>query len=230
VVVLETEPAPSPDTETVPRKRGGWARVGSVEGLAAVVIVVLIGRGWLTGLISSPRTLTLVTVFVSIAVQAMPFLVLGTIVSASINAFVPNRFFERALFSKPAAAVPVAGLAGMALPACECGSVPVAGALMRRGVAPGAAFAFLLASPAINPIVLVATAVAFPGRPSMVVARFVASLTAAVFMGWLWLRLGRPGWLRRGCTTRILIAAGRRSGRRAGTTWCRQAASWSSAR
>jgi uncharacterized membrane protein YraQ (UPF0718 family) len=82
------------------------------------------------------------------------------------------------------------------LPACECGSVPVAGALMRRGVAPAAAFAFLLASPAINPVVLVSTAVAFPGQPKMVLARFVASLLTASVMGWLWLRLGRPGWLR----------------------------------
>ena len=67
---------------------------------------------------------------------------------------------------------------------------------MRRGVAPAAAFAFLLASPAINPIVLISTAVAFPGQPRMVVARFVASLLAASVMGWLWLRLGRPEWLR----------------------------------
>jgi len=72
----------------------------------------------------------------------------------------------------------------------------VAGALIRRGVAPAAALAFLLASPAINPVVLIATAVAFPGQPSMVVARFAASLLTAVIMGWLWLRLGQPGWLR----------------------------------
>jgi uncharacterized protein len=91
VALLVTEPAPAPDTETVPAKRGGWARLGSVEALAAVVILVLIGRGWLIGFFSSPRALTLITVFVSIMVQALPFLVLGTILSASITAFVPTR-------------------------------------------------------------------------------------------------------------------------------------------
>ena len=196
MAVVETEPAPVPDTDTSRPRRTGWARLGSVEALAATVVLVLIGRGWLIEQFSSPRTLTLITIFVSIMVQALPFLVLGTILSASITAFVPTRFFERALPRSPAAAVPVAGLAGVVLPACECGSVPVAGALMRRGVVPAAAFAFLLASPAINPIVLISTAVAFPGQPSMVLARFVASLVTAVGMGWLWLRLGRPSWLR----------------------------------
>jgi uncharacterized membrane protein YraQ (UPF0718 family) len=195
--VTETEPVlDTPVLERPAPKGGRWSRLGSVEALAAIVVLVLLGRGWLVDAFSSPRTLTLVTVFVSIMVQAMPFLVLGTILSASITAFVPTRFFERALPRHPVAAVPVAGLAGMILPACECGSVPVAGALMRRGVVPSAAFAFLLASPAINPIVLISTAVAFPGQPSMVLARFVASLLTAVGMGWLWLRLGQPQWLR----------------------------------
>ncbi len=195
MAVLDTEPVRRPQLdEASPASRRG--RLGSVEVLAAVVVVVLLGRGWLLSLIESPRTLTLVTVFVSIMVQALPFLVLGTMLSAAITAFVPSRFFERALPSRPAAAVPVAGVAGVVLPACECGSVPVAGALIRRGVAPAAAFTFLLASPAINPVVLIATAVAFPGQPAMVAARFTASLVTAVLMGWLWLRLGQPGWLR----------------------------------
>jgi uncharacterized protein len=194
VSVLDTEPASYEAEEPPPRRR--WRRLGSVEVLALVVVAVLLGRGWLLGLIESPRALTLVTVFVSVMVQALPFLALGTILSAAITAFVPTRFFERALPRNPVAAVPVAGVAGAVLPGCECGSVPVASALIRRGVAPAAAFAFLLASPAINPIVLVATAVAFPGQPSMVAARFLASLATAVIMGWLWMRLGQPSWLR----------------------------------
>ena len=108
----------------------------------------------------------------------------------------PASFFARALPSRATLAVPVAGLAGAVLPGCECASVPVAGALVRRGVTPAAALAFLLSAPAINPIVLTATAVAFPGDPEMVLARAVASLLVACVMGWLWQRLGRPDWLR----------------------------------
>ena len=84
----------------------------------------------------------------------------------------------------------------MVLPGCECGSVPIAGSLIRRGVTPAAALAFLLAAPAINPIVLTATAIAFPDNPEMVLARGVAGLAAALAMGWLWLRLGKADWIR----------------------------------
>lgn len=64
------------------------------------------------------------------------------------------------------------------------------------GVAPAAALAFLLSAPAINPVVLVATSIAFPNQPKMVLARLVASLATAVVMGWLWARFGKEEWLR----------------------------------
>ncbi|MEU4463349.1 permease [Streptomyces sp. NPDC024017] len=136
------------------------------------------------------------TVFTAITVQGVPFLLLGTVVSAAIGAFVPERVFQRVLPRRTVFAVPVAGAAGVVLPGCECASVPVAGSLMRRGVAPAAALAFLLSAPAINPVVLVATSIAFPGQPEMVLGRLVASLGTAVVMGWLWARFGKEQWLR----------------------------------
>ncbi|WP_189856646.1 permease [Streptomyces poonensis] len=136
------------------------------------------------------------TVALAVTVQAMPFLLLGTALSGAINAFVPASVFQRLLPKRPALAVPVAGAAGVVLPGCECASVPVANSLIGRGVTPAAAFAFLLSAPAVNPIVLTATAIAFPGDPAMVLARLLASLAAASVMGWLWLLLGKEEWLR----------------------------------
>jgi uncharacterized membrane protein YraQ (UPF0718 family) len=177
----------------------GRARVRGprgVEVFTVVLVVAVLARGWLGQHTGSARVQAWFTVFVSIVIQATPFVVLGTVLSAAIAVLVPTAFFARALPRHPVLAVPVAGVAGAVLPGCECGSVPVAGALVRRGVTPAAALAFLLSAPAINPVVLVATSVAFPGRPSMVVGRLVASLLAATVMGWLWLRLGRADWLR----------------------------------
>ncbi|MCA2215023.1 permease [Wangella sp. NEAU-J3] len=167
-----------------------------METLAVLLVLLVVFRNPLADLISGARLQTWTTVFVSVLVQAAPFLVFGVALSAVIAVYVPRSFWARALPRHPALAVPAAGLAGVALPGCECGSVPIAGSLIRRGVTPAAALAFLLSAPAINPIVLTATAVAFPNNPEMVLGRGVASLIVAVVMGWLWLRLGRADWIR----------------------------------
>ncbi|WP_433689328.1 permease [Micromonospora carbonacea] len=176
------------------RSLGG--RIGSVEVLAALLVLLIVFREQLAATLSGPRLQTWTTVFVSVLVQAVPFLVFGVLLSAVIAVFVPRSFWARALPRHPALAVPVASAAGVVLPGCECGSVPIAGSLIRRGVTPAAALAFLLAAPAVNPVVLAATAVAFPGAPEMVLGRAVASLVVAMVMGWLWLRLGRADWIR----------------------------------
>jgi uncharacterized protein len=193
-----TTPAPEtpPAAETPPARRLFGDRIGSIEVLAALLILLVVFRGPLAEAISSPRLQTWTTVFVSVMVQAVPFLVFGVVLSAVIAVYVPRSFWAKALPKHPALAVPVASCAGVILPGCECGAVPIAGSLIRRGVTPAAALAFLLAAPAINPIVLTATAVAFPQNPEMVVARGVASLIVAMAMGWLWLRLGRADWIR----------------------------------
>ena len=190
---VETRARPAPPHPLEPA--GGW-RPGSVEALALVLVLLVLLRNPLADLVSDPRLQTWTTVFVSVLVQAVPFLVFGVVLSAVIAVFVPRSFWARALPRHPAAAVPAASLAGVVLPGCECGSVPIAGSLIRRGVTPAAALAFLLAAPAINPIVLTATVVAFPGNPEMVLARAVASLIVAIAMGWLWLRLGKTEWIR----------------------------------
>lgn len=171
-------------------------RFGALEILAVGAVVLVVAQPHLVSTFDNPALQTAATVFVSIIVQALPFLVVGVLLSAAIAAFVPKSFWQRALPANRVVAVPVAGAAGLLLPGCECASVPVAGSLMARGVTPAAALAFLLSAPAINPIVLVSTFVAFPGQPQMVLARLVASFATAVFMGWLWLRFGRAKWLR----------------------------------
>ncbi|HKS99261.1 MAG TPA: permease [Rugosimonospora sp.] len=194
MTTTEVSPAATAPPAPPPRDRAGRPR--AIEIFTVVLVAGVLARGWLNHLTASDRVHAWITVFVSIVIQATPFVVLGTLLSAAIAVLVPAGFFARALPSRPVLAVPVAGAAGAILPGCECGSVPVAGALVRRGVSPAAALAFLLSAPAINPVVLVATSVAFPGRPAMVLGRLLASLLAATVMGWLWLRLGRTDWLR----------------------------------
>ncbi len=176
------------------------ARRWPAEAALALVVVLILAavalRPALTGLLGRPAAANWATVFIAVTIQAMPFLVLGVTVSGAIAAFVPPGAIARVLPRRAALAVPAAATAGAALPGCECGSVPVAGRLVAAGVTPAAALAFLLSAPAINPIVLTATAVAFPDRPVMVLARLLASLLASIVVGLLWLALGRDDLVR----------------------------------
>ncbi|MFJ5260919.1 permease [Streptomyces sp. NPDC088387] len=195
VTTHERPPSPgAPKEEDRPGE--GGRRLDSPLMLVLLMLVAVLAQGPIRGALATPVMQSWMTVFVAVVVQALPFLVFGVLLSAALAVFVPASFFARALPGRPALAVPVAGLAGAVLPGCECASVPVAGALVRRGVTPAAALAFLLSAPAINPIVLTATAIAFPGEPAMVVARFAAGLLVACATGWLWHRLGRTDWLR----------------------------------
>jgi hypothetical protein len=161
----------------------------------ALITALAASRTSLGFMLSEPVIQNWSTIFLSLTLQALPFLVLGVVISAAISALVPATWFSRLMPRKARYAVPAAGAAGMLLPGCECSSVPVAGRLVSRGVPASAALTFLLAAPAINPIVLASTAVAFPGRPEMVWARLAASFGAAVLVGTVWSRFASADWL-----------------------------------
>jgi uncharacterized protein len=171
--------------------------IGSMELVLVVLVAFAVTGGLVSAFIAGrPKLSVAATVFCGVFVQALPFLVLGVVVSGLVAAFVTPDRLARWLPRRSGAAVLVAGVGGAALPGCECGSVPVARRLF-DGTSSGAALTFMLSAPAINPVVLVATSVAFPGEPRMVVARLVGSLLTAVVMGELWLRLGRADWVTR---------------------------------
>ena len=170
-------------TPVRPRRQTGAAV--ALAGVLAATAAVGLGT---PALLRRPLVQLWTTVFVAVCVQAMPFLVLGVTVGGLIAALVPDGALTRVLPRSPVLSVPAAALAGAVLPGCECSSVPVAGRLIGRGAPAPAALAFLLAAPAINPVVLVATSIAFAGRPVMVLARFLASLAAAIVVGWVWAR------------------------------------------
>ncbi|MBK1786568.1 permease [Prauserella cavernicola] len=195
--------------ETAPTRPERRLRITSVEVLCVVLLVAILGQSWLQSVFDSPALRTGATVFVAVCVQALPFLVLGVLISGAIAAFVPARVLHRVLPRRESAAVGVAGVSGVALAGCECASVPVARRLIGQGVAPAAALTFLLAAPAVNPVVIVSTAVAFPGEPGMVLARFVGSLFTAMIMGWLWIRWGKLEWIAERALRRLPEVEGR---------------------
>jgi hypothetical protein len=88
------------------------------------------------GLVSLPRDI------------AKP-LVVGLIIAAFISALVPNDFFAEKL---PAGLISmlVMMLLGIPVYVCATASVPIAAAMIMKGLDPGAAFVFLVTGPATN--------------------------------------------------------------------------------
>lgn len=135
-----------------------------------------------------PWLRNLVIIFGSLLVEAMPFIALGALVSAAIEVFVPSSAFARIGRLPRALQLPAAAISGMAFPVCECGSVPVARRLARKGLAPSAAITFMLAAPIVNPVVIASTAVAYRGRDTlalMVFGRLALGLVVAMVVGWV---------------------------------------------
>jgi hypothetical protein len=123
------------------------------------------------------------TLFLSLLVEAMPFLLLGVLLSSLLLFFVDERKLIAALPRNPFLAAIAGSCAGFLFPVCECGNVPVVRRLLIQGAPAPVAIGFLLAAPTINPIVIWSTWVAFRDQPEIVWLRVLFSLLIAVFIG-----------------------------------------------
>jgi uncharacterized protein len=133
-----------------------------------------------------------VTIFLGVLIEATPFLLLGVLVSQALALLLQR---DRAPTWLPrgrlASLVTMAGL-GALFPVCECGNVPVARRLITRGVPAAAAVVFLLAAPALNPVVALSTYTAFRDQPSIVAYRLALTFAVAVGIGLLLSMHPRP--------------------------------------
>ncbi|MFB2838977.1 permease [Floridanema evergladense] len=125
------------------------------------------------------------TLFLSLLVEALPFLLLGVLFSGLLLLFIDERKLTSVLPRNPLLGAFVGSLIGFLFPVCECGNVPVARRLITQGVSAPVAIGFLLAAPTVNPIVIWATWIAFRDQPEIVVLRVVLSLAIATIIGWV---------------------------------------------
>jgi len=120
----------------------------------------------------------------SIIMEAVPFLLLGAVASGLVEAYVPREKLERRL-PRGRLSGTLFGLGlGAVTPCCECGVVYLARRLLAKGLAPGAALAFMLAAPVVNPVSIAATVIAFRGDVSMAVWRCLLVSVAALVVGY----------------------------------------------
>jgi uncharacterized protein len=134
---------------------------------------------------------TFSTRFLGIFIEAVSFLLLGTIISGLIAVFVNNDDLTRVLPRNPIAATIVGSMLGFIFPVCECGVVPVTRRLYQKGLPVSVGITFLLAAPVMNPIVLASTYAAFGWGP-VLIGRYLISWIMAVTIGLLFSLQNRP--------------------------------------
>ncbi len=127
--------------------------------------------------------LQLNSIFISILIEAIPFILIGVILSGIIQMFVSEEMIARIIPKNRFLAVLFGALAGVLFPACECGIIPITRRLLLKGVPLHAGVAFMLTAPIINPIVLFSTYIAFGNRWSVVFYRGGLALAVSLIIG-----------------------------------------------
>ncbi|WP_019534415.1 permease [Paenibacillus ginsengihumi] len=136
------------------------------------------------------------TLFLSIILEAFPFVLLGVLVSALLQMFVSEQTLRRLMPKNPLLGIGFACVAGLIFPLCECGMIPVIRRLMRKGMPVYIAVVFILVGPIINPVVFASTFMAFRSRPEIAYSRMALAFIVAFAIGWLVYKLVRTNPLR----------------------------------
>ncbi|WML56132.1 permease [Neobacillus sp. PS2-9] len=125
------------------------------------------------------------TIFLSIILEAIPFILLGVFVSALIQAFVSENAIRRVLPRNAYLAVIPAALLGIIFPICECAIIPVVRRLIKKGMPSHVGVVFMLSAPIINPVVYASTYYAFRSTPYMANSRMLVGFISSILIGFI---------------------------------------------
>lgn len=123
------------------------------------------------------------TVFLSILIEAVPFILLGVFVSALIQTFVTEQHIQKLIPENPYMGIGVVLFMGVIFPVCECAIIPVVRRLIKKGLPLHLGVVFLLTVPIVNPVVILSTFYAFRTNLTVVYGRIGLALLVAIVIG-----------------------------------------------
>jgi uncharacterized membrane protein YraQ (UPF0718 family) len=147
-----------------------------------IPVLVTLSPRWLRSLDMS-EIQPLKTVFMGIFLEAVPFLLIGVLVSSFLQWLVPEAWIRKIAPAHPVPGVLLASLLGLLFPICECGMIPVVRQLMLKGMPAYMGITFILSGPIINPVVLAATMMAFPSHPEITAVRMGLAFAISTIIG-----------------------------------------------
>lgn len=123
-------------------------------------------------------------IFMSIFFEALPFLLLGSLISSIIEVFISDEKMARMIPKNPILGSIVGVFLGFFLPACDCAVIPITKRLIKKKVPVNVAISFMLASPIINPVVLLSTYTAFyRTNPDIFYNRLIFGIIISLIIG-----------------------------------------------
>jgi uncharacterized membrane protein YraQ (UPF0718 family) len=123
------------------------------------------------------------TYFLSILMQALPFLLLGAFVSAALQILIPSGWLMKRFEEQNYSSFLFAAIAGFFLPICDCGLVPIVSGLLKKETPLPQTITFWLTSAAVNPIVFLSVLYAFPDKPWLAVLKAAAGISVGILVG-----------------------------------------------
>ncbi|WP_235001658.1 permease [Halobacillus sp. Marseille-P3879] len=130
-----------------------------------------------------PSLLDMNTIFLSIVLEAIPFVLLGVFISALIQSFVKEETLERFIPSNPVLALFPAVAIGAVFPVCECAIVPIVRRLIQKGMPLHVGIVIMVSAPVLNPIVFLSTFYAFQTDLTVAWARMGLAFVVAIVVG-----------------------------------------------
>jgi uncharacterized protein len=155
--------------------------------ILALIWLLSLGTGFQDKIELPPSLLNLNTIFLSILIEAFPFVLIGVLIAGMIQIFVTEDHISKWIPKNKYLAVIMSCSVGALFPACECGIVPIIRRLVGKGVPVAAAIGFMLTGPLINPIVIASTYMAFGNDFKIAALRmglgFVIAILVALMVG-----------------------------------------------
>ncbi|MEA4812328.1 MAG: permease [Anaerolineaceae bacterium] len=132
-----------------------------IEAMALLIALGVLSLALSQNALTTEKWSTFTSIFLGIFIEAIPFLLLGTIASGLVEVFVEQNKLKAFFPDSPFLSALYGSLMGLLFPVCECGVVPLVRRLFRKGLPIPTGVAFLMAAPVINPIVILSTLTAF---------------------------------------------------------------------
>ncbi|NIK78272.1 hypothetical protein FHS15_003410 [Paenibacillus castaneae] len=168
----------------------------AASSLAFIIVLYFFSTQAPGMIVNNPKLQLFKMMFISIIIEAMPFILIGVVISALLEVFVSEQTIKRMIPSNPILGIITASILGIIFPICECGMVPAIRRLIQKGMPLYVATTFIVVGPILNPIVFWSTFTAFRNKPEIVYSRMGLAFLIALILGLIVYRFVKTDQLR----------------------------------